>query len=93
MLIGKGHRSACPHEHCVARDTVFQSFDLAERIGRVVAQCAEVFVLSHTDLGIGAQTVAAVGQTFVVLAQEPSHVGNVAVRIDLTLWFVLSLCH
>ena len=86
LLIGKSHRSACPHEHCVARDTVFQSFDLADTIGRVETQSAEVFVLSHTDLGIRAQTVAAVGQTFVVLAQEPSHVADVAVRSDLTLW-------
>ena len=93
LLIGKSHRSVCPHDHCVARDTVFQSFDLADTIGRVEAQSAEVFVLSHTDLGIRAQTVVAVGQTFVVLAQEPSHVGDVAVRSDLTLWFVLSLCH
>jgi hypothetical protein len=91
--MGDGTCSDSPHEHRVARGTAFQTFDLAERIGRVEAQCTEVFVLSHADLGISAQTVSAVGQAFIVLAQIPSHVGDVSVRIDLTLWFVLSLCH
>ncbi len=32
-LIGHVARSDSPHEHCVARGTAFQTFDLAERIG------------------------------------------------------------
>ena len=73
------------HDLAIGQGTLAQTFDPIEKTCIFEARVAEVVVVAFLTLGLGTETVVAVGHAFRVLADELSHgsdeaCGNVAGR-------------